>query len=203
MAEEAVPRGRERRAEVARKLKDQGLKLIAARGLHACRVEEITRAVGVGKGTFFTHFATKDHFVAALVDHVLSDLVRRVRPVTLSPDGAEALLAGVGAVHLRYFQLRPEAAALLVQAVSLDPESPARTLVQGRLAAHLSEVAGLIAPAGRELGWPADRMDDLALMLLANSCGFFWFSRDLPALQDTPVQLLERLGRALAKGLSA
>ena len=195
-----TPRQRRRQA-VARRLLDEGLRLMAAKGLQACRVEEITRAAGVGKGTFFTHFASKEDFVASLVDQVLGDLARRVRPVALAPTEAEALLAGVGGVHLRYFQLRPEAASLITQACAPEARQGAGGRIGRRVREHLDMVAGMIAPAAAHLGWPAEHGRDLALMILSSSCGFFWFSRALDLGGDTPAVLLDRLGRVLARGL--
>ncbi len=196
-------RRRQKSARVKRRLMDQGLRLMGGGDLHRCKVEEITRAAGVGKGTFFTHFASKEGFVAELVEMVLDDLARRVRPVALSPTDAEALLSGVGAVHLRYFQLRPQAAGLLIQACALEADSEAGRAITRRLARHLEMVAEMTAPAGEQLGWPRERARDLALMVLATACGFFWFGRSLAEGGDTPSQLLDRLGRALARGLAA
>ena len=192
---------RRKREEAARRLMEEGLKLIARKGLFACKVEEVTKAAGVGKGTFFTHFASKEAFVARLVDQVLSDLARRVRPVGIMPTEAESLLAGVGGVHLRYFQLRPEAAALISQACALVEEGQPGREIRARVVEHLAMVSDMLAPAAERLGWPRERIGDLALMLLATSCGFYWFSWTLAVGQDAPVELLDRLGRVLARGL--
>jgi AcrR family transcriptional regulator len=192
-----------RREAVPRRLLDEGLKLMARRGVTACRVEEITAAAGVAKGTFFPHVAGKEAFVARLVETVLADLARRVRPLGLSPADAESLLAGVGTVHLRYFQLRPEAAALLSQAVALDPASPAGLLIAQGLQTHLDMVARLLAPAAGHLGWPPECGRELALAVLSFSCGYFWLGRPLGLGPETPMALLDRLGRMMARGLAA
>lgn len=200
----ARPPGRRqrRREEVARRLLEHGLKLVAAHGLHACKVEEITAAAGVAKGTFFNHFAGKEDFVARLVDMVLTDLARRVRPLGLSPDGAAAMLAAVGGVHLRYFQLRPEAAAVIAQACSLTESGQPGREIRARLREHLDLLGRMLAPAAEHLGWPPQRARDLGLMVLATSCGFYWLSWSLDLGQDIPAPLLDRLGRVLARGLS-
>lgn len=199
----APPGPRQRRRQAAeRRLLEAGLTLMAQKGLYACKVEEITAAAGVGKGTFFTHFAGKEAFVARLVEMVLSDLARRVRPLGLMPGEPESLLAGVGGVHLRYFQLRPEAAALIVQACGLEPGGPAGDAVRAAILAHLDSLAAMLAPAAALLGWPAERGRELALMLLAQATGFFWFGHGLKILDDVPVNLLDRMGRLLARGLA-
>jgi hypothetical protein len=68
---------------------------------------------------------------------------------------------------------------------------------------HLEMVGDLVAPAAEHLGWPRERVSDLALMLLAISCGYYWFSWTLAVGQDTPMALLDRLGRMMALGLGA
>ncbi len=191
----------QRRREAARRLSEAGLRLMARQGLEATKVAQITAAAGVGKGTFFTHWPSKDAFVASLVDGLLTDLARRVRPVGLAPTDAEALIADVGAVHLRFFQLRPEAAALLNQALSLATGGEAHQAVTRRLDEHLELVAGMIAPAGDQLGWPRERAKELALALVASAAGFFWLGGAMDLGGDTPLELLDRLARALARGL--
>lgn len=190
-----------KRAEVARRLTTAGLKLMATHSIGEAKVEQITAAAGVGKGTFFTHFKTKDAFVAHMVDQVLSDLARRVRPVALSPDDAEDLLASVGSVHLRFFQLRPEAAAVLTQACALSGKDG--DAVRRRLDKHLDLVSSMIAPAAEAMGWPEEHNRELALIFLSTACGFYWFGHTLNLGHEMPVTLLERLGRMVARGLSA
>ena len=50
---EAGRRGRPQKANAGSKMLEAGLNLISARGIKDCRVDEITAAAGVGKGTFF------------------------------------------------------------------------------------------------------------------------------------------------------
>ncbi|MCB2225404.1 MAG: TetR/AcrR family transcriptional regulator [Desulfarculaceae bacterium] len=201
--ESATPSPRQlRRREAARRLSEAGLRLMATQGLEATKVAQITAAAGVGKGTFFTHWPSKDAFVAALVDGLLTDLARRVRPVGLAPTDAEALIADVAAVHLRFFQLRPEAAGLLNQSLALAKGGEAHALVAARLEQHLELVAGMIAPAGEQLGWPRERARELALAVLATASGYFWLGGALGLGADTPLELLDRLARALARGLA-
>ncbi|BEQ16457.1 TetR/AcrR family transcriptional regulator [Desulfoferula mesophila] len=195
------PRG-QRRQQAARRLSEEGQRLIARQGLAAAKVIDITAAAGVGKGTFFTHWPSKEAFVAELVDQVLSDLARRVRPLNLAPTDAETLVADVAAVHLRYFQLKPEAAALVNQALALDAGGEAHRAVAQRLGEHVALVADMLAPAGAQLGWPRERARELALAVVALAGGYFWLGPALGLGADTPLELLDRLGRALARGLA-
>jgi AcrR family transcriptional regulator len=202
MAETGESRHQKRRALVERRLLEEGLKLLGAKGVQACKVEEITKAAGVGKGTFFTHFESKDAYLARLVDQVLDDLARRVGPLNLAPTDAESLLAGVGSVHLRFFQLRPEAAALIAQTCGLAGSDWFISAAARRLAQHLELVEGMVAPACPQIGWPREHARELALMLFSVSVGFFWLGRPLGLAEELPAALMERMGRALARGLA-
>jgi AcrR family transcriptional regulator len=185
-----------------RRLLDEGLKLMAQYGVFECKVEHITKAAGVAKGTFFNYFGSKEGFVLALLDYVLGDLARRVRPVGLSPTDAESLVAGVGAVHLRYFQLRPQAAAVLNQAAALASHPQVGQGIKERLSGHLRLMAGMLEPACGPLDWPVERVAELALMILSNSIGFFWIGQAVDLGEDTPMKLLDRLAKVQARGLA-
>ena len=194
-------RGRRKKTNAEAKMLEAGLALMAQKGVFECRVEEITQAAGVGKGTFFNYFGNKEAFVLRLVDHVLSDLARRVRPVGLTPSDAESLLAGVGAVHMRYFQLRPQAAALINQACQLANNKKVGPDLQGRITEHLELLSAMLEPACEPLAWPPDRVRELSLMILANCIGFFWLGSALGLGQDIPMNLLDRLAKVQARGL--
>ncbi len=65
---------KEQRERTKRQLFDEALRLFRERGPAQTSVEDIVRAVGVAKGTFFVHFPTKDAVFQAYVDMVAQDL---------------------------------------------------------------------------------------------------------------------------------
>ncbi|MHB1629808.1 MAG: TetR/AcrR family transcriptional regulator [Bacilli bacterium] len=65
---------KEQRERTKRQLFDAALRLFRERGSSQTSVEDIARAVGVAKGTFFVHFPTKDAVFQAYVDMVTEDL---------------------------------------------------------------------------------------------------------------------------------
>ncbi len=180
---------------------NHGLKLMAARGIHACRVEDITSAAGVAKGSFFVHFTSKEAFVAALVESILTELARRVRPLGMHPVQPQELLEATAAVHLRFFQLRPESASLLIQILAADPQSPPIAQALSHLNAYVDMLAQMLGPASSVLGWEGRHGQELALAILAMSAGVFAMAQRLGALKNTPPELLDTLGRALARGM--
>jgi AcrR family transcriptional regulator len=56
----------QQKANTARRIFEAALRLFHERGFAATTVEQITRAAGVAKGTFFVHFASKE----AVLEHI-------------------------------------------------------------------------------------------------------------------------------------
>ena len=65
-----------RRTETKERLFRTALQLFAKKGYVNTRVEEITAAADVAKGTFFNYFPTKEHLLVALSEHQ-QEVVRR------------------------------------------------------------------------------------------------------------------------------
>jgi AcrR family transcriptional regulator len=195
---EAASRTRQRRQQVKRRLIDTGAKLMAEKGISSCPVEDITNAAGAGKGTFFNIFKSKDDFVLQALEHWLNDLDRRLSPLKPPVPELEQMLANVGGVYLRYFQLRPEAASLLIQARSAIRSGPGSEEIQQLFTRHMEKLAEIIQPACRGTEWQ-ERAADLALSILSLSCGFFALGQ---GLSSPAAQTLDRLSRVFARGIT-
>jgi AcrR family transcriptional regulator len=72
-----------------KQLLDAAAEMFAERGAEAS-VAEIAERAGIGKGTVFRHFATKEDLIAAIVGDLLDDLVRAARQQQAA-DPTEAL----------------------------------------------------------------------------------------------------------------
>lgn len=177
-----------------------GLKLSAGRPWTRVKVADVAGRAGMSKGAFFTHFASKDTFAAHLLGVVLDQLAQRVGPMGLSPEDAEDLVAGVLAVHLRFFQLRPEAANLIIAARGLSGR-PGRRARQS-LREHLDMVARLLRPALAAMEQPPELGRQLALAGLAAGCGMAWLEPWLGGETALPGAGREQLARALSVGLN-
>ena len=90
---------------------------------------------------------------------------------------------------------------MVCQACLLEAESPAGGAVRKRLTDHVDFLADMLAPAAKALFWPREQTGELGLMILSNSAGYFWFKGAL-GMPDAPGELLDRLGRVLARGLA-
>jgi AcrR family transcriptional regulator len=70
----------ERREE----LMNAAQRLFLKHGVSAVTIEQITRAAGVAKGTFYLYFSSKDGILAALADRFAAEHLRRVKEALAS-----------------------------------------------------------------------------------------------------------------------
>lgn len=73
-----------------RRLLDAARELLDERGLEV-GVGEIAEAAGVGRGTLFRNFPSKEHLIAAIVAEQISDAAARGRELLDGPDPSTAL----------------------------------------------------------------------------------------------------------------
>lgn len=87
-------------AENRQRLPDAAALVFSERGLDAS-VDEIARVAGVGMGTLYPRFPTKDALISELVRQLLSDLVALADSALSASDGMglERLLYGTGEVQ--------------------------------------------------------------------------------------------------------
>jgi AcrR family transcriptional regulator len=73
-APDAAPRGAKRRLESRKRLLAAARKSFVARGYHATRPQDISKAAGLGHGTFYLHFKDKRECFLAFVDEARAEL---------------------------------------------------------------------------------------------------------------------------------
>lgn len=87
-----------------------GREIVAASGMAGLRTEEVVLRAGTAKGTFFAHFADRDHFLAALLAESLGAELAGLT----APTDREALMRRLGLVY-RLFAADAETVALLAR----------------------------------------------------------------------------------------
>jgi AcrR family transcriptional regulator len=75
-----------------RRLLDAATQMFCERGLDV-GVGEIAQQAGVGRGTLFRNFPSKEHLIAAIVVERMSESISRGRAALEEPDAGEALFA--------------------------------------------------------------------------------------------------------------
>lgn len=89
---EARPRGKRRRLAPAvrrSELLDAALRLLRSRGPTKLRVEDVTRAAGAAKGTFYLYFASWNDLLVAVRDRLLSSHASEAEARLAATTGSE------------------------------------------------------------------------------------------------------------------
>ena len=90
------------------RLLEAGMTVLAARGYHAARVDDVVKAAGVSHGTFYLYFPNKEALVLALAErcaHDLGALVGRLGDIPADASGRTAVrewLTGFVAIYRSY-----------------------------------------------------------------------------------------------------
>ncbi|MBN8814309.1 MAG: TetR/AcrR family transcriptional regulator [Sphingomonas sp.] len=129
-----------------------GFDLLATKPIDAIAIDELVAAAGVGKGSFFNHFADKQAFASALATEVRLELEQHVDRANNGLTDPVERIAG-GLLTCANFAIeKPKRAAVLLRSVAnvTDPKHP---LNKG-LADDFYEAVrlGLVRPEARESG---------------------------------------------------
>lgn len=125
---------------------DGALAVFAERGYDAARIEDIARAAGVSRATFYNHFSEREEVLASLFERLLAATGEQA-PLAEMPSGRPALdeIVQVAGEAVRRMITRPDLARLLYslpvrQEAMLKPDRPATPTVF-RTIHHLLEAA--------------------------------------------------------------
>jgi AcrR family transcriptional regulator len=112
------PRGRPRDPGLTQRRREEILdaaaRVFAARGYPHTDVQIIADALGVGKGTIYRYFPSKDALFLAAVDRGMERLIAATGRLDPAADPLDHLRAALTA-YLRFFKANPEFAELLIQ----------------------------------------------------------------------------------------
>lgn len=119
VANEARKRGRPRNPELEARRKAQILetaaRVFATYGFANTQVQTIANHLGVGNGTVYRYFATKEQLFLSAVERGLKELEAEMDAVLAGAgDGLELMRRAVRA-YLEFFHRRPEMAELFIQ----------------------------------------------------------------------------------------
>jgi AcrR family transcriptional regulator len=132
--------------------------LVAARGIDAISIDDITEAADVAKGTFYTHFADKTDLAAAIAERLRLDLEDKITRTNEGvTDAAERMANGLSSV-MAFAAANPvrARAMLRLQPGVVDPDAPMNAGIRGDVALGLktkrfavpSLHAGVVAAIG-------------------------------------------------------
>ena len=133
---ETLPRTVRKRERTRGELVAAAERLVAARGLDALSIDDITEEADVAKGTFYTHFTDKDDLAAAVGGAIRIELEEKV---TATNDGVTdaAVRMANGLSSLCAFAIKqPVRARALLRLIPgvVDPDTPINAGIRGDVA---------------------------------------------------------------------
>jgi AcrR family transcriptional regulator len=92
----------EEKCRLCRRLMDRGREVVLAQGMRKVSVDDITRAAGMAKGSFYQHFESKDQFLSELMLDLLRQIFEKAEQVIMSGDDLKASFRSflVSLVHM-------------------------------------------------------------------------------------------------------
>jgi AcrR family transcriptional regulator len=129
-------RRQRRSAEIRERLFRAALQLFAKKGFVETKVEDITEAADVGKGTFFNYFPSKDHILIAFGEMQLAKLEAAIETARRTNEPLPTFLRGLGIRMTQEPTRNPEIIRAILQAyLSTNPVREAMLDLQRRLQA--------------------------------------------------------------------
>jgi AcrR family transcriptional regulator len=174
---------------------DAATALFAANGYRCTDLQDVADLLGVGKGTLYRYFPTKQVLFQAAVDRVMTGMREAIEAeVERATDPLDRIGRGMRA-YLGYFDRHPEFVELIMQerAEFRDRKKPTYFEHREKNIGRWRELyEGLIA-AGRVRDVPVDRITDAVSNLLYGAMFTNYFAGRKKTLADQADDLLDVL----------
>lgn len=139
MTSATLPRTQRKRERTRGELVAAAERLVAARGLDAISIDEITEEADVAKGTFYTHFEDKDDLALAIGRSIRLELEAKITATNEGVTDAAVRMAN-GLSSLCAFAIaQPVRARALMRLIpgAVDPDTPINAGIRGDVAMGL------------------------------------------------------------------
>ncbi len=94
-----------RKQQLRGELLNVALRLFSENGIDSTSVDDIVRAAGIAKGTFYLYFKAKSDVVKEALDLLFNEMDSRVKQaISLAPEDARVTLRAVVKAHLAFLQ---------------------------------------------------------------------------------------------------
>jgi AcrR family transcriptional regulator len=181
----------DKRSQILRAAAD----VFSAREFHLVPVEDVATAAGVGKGTLYLYFPTKEQLFYATIIEALDVLLAELETATRGLRGEEALRTF--AHRLADFFWRRPHLSVLVQRYEHKQREPEGEAWRDRRTRLVALVRTLLAPEARTAGLDAAQATVAAEMLLAMIRGALLSQQD----RADPAPLASFVVRVFLHGL--
>lgn len=136
----------ERKKHLKEEIFTKAIKLFKEKGYENVKVEDITSACGIAKGTFFNYFSKKEHILLYLGESQLDLLEKSIIKYQEIPDLKVRIEKIFGELFLRFIQQEALMKYLLVEmiksAVFINEETRSMKVLQDSLTSLIEEAKG-------------------------------------------------------------
>ena len=182
-----------RREQRQEEILDAAVELFARHGYSETDIQVLADTLGVGKGTIYRHFPSKQDLFLAAVDRVIRQLHQRLNERTADvADPLERIIQGVRA-YLGFFTEHPELAELLIQerAQFKDRKKPTYFAYRERNVERWRAMYRALMDEGRVRQMPAERIADVFGDLLYGSMFTNYFNGPRKSLEEQAADIID------------
>lgn len=157
------PPNRELRDRRRSEILDAAAILFAERGYDACDTQSLVQALGVGKGTLYRYFASKEELFVAVVNRAIDRLDERIEAAMESVTDSIDRFAAAITAYLKFFDENPAVVELLIQerASFRSSERPIYFQRKDAKAERRQKMLGELIDAGRLRAMPVERIGEV------------------------------------------
>jgi AcrR family transcriptional regulator len=189
-------RGRPKDEQLTARRQDEILdvagRIFAARGYPNTDLQVVANEIGVGKGTIYRYFASKQELFLAAVDRAIRRGSDQVDASTTAADPLEQMQQAVRA-YLAYFQANPEVVELLIQerAEFKDRKKPTYFIHSDEGVLKWHAVLRELIAAGRVRDIPVERITNVLGDLLYGTMFTNYFAHRRRSLEEQADEILD------------
>jgi AcrR family transcriptional regulator len=142
---------------------DAAARFFASRGYFEANIQELADILGVGKGTIYRYFLTKEELFLAAVDRLMQRLTEAIDQCMDAIQDPVDQIAGAVKTYLTFFAEHPEFTELLIQerAQFKDRKKPTYFVYRDAHCERRREHIGAVIAEGRLRDVPVDRVGDV------------------------------------------
>jgi AcrR family transcriptional regulator len=159
-----------------KKIKESGLDVFAEKGLHDTKIEDITETADLGKGTFYSHFDSKEVLFTELLDDSIQKLIGLITTFCKESNdhNLKSILEGLLDAHFKFFKDYYENFILLFQGqgiLNLQKEDEKEILEP--IMRYLKVIENCLHPYKLDIS--SDKLRKLACAVAGFVTGYFSF----------------------------
>lgn len=174
------------RSQREEEILDAAVKLFAERGYSNANTQELADLLGVGKGTLYRYFPTKQELFLAAADRVMARLNETIDAAAASAEDPLDRMASVVRAYLNLFAEHPEYVELLIleRAQFKDRPTPTYFVNHEANTGRWQAVLRKMIAAGRIRDIPVDRITDVIGAMVYGTMFTNYFARRNRSLDE-------------------